>query len=69
MLRVSEYTSANMSSFGVFGRTLKRCNIVVHDRFICLDLLQTKMDVMNQGQFVYIYNHPGPFSAYNVFLK
>lgn len=68
MLRVSEYTSASMSSF-VSGSTLKRCDIVVHDRFIRLDLHHTKTDVMNQGQFVYIYNHPGPFSAYTVFLK
>ena len=68
MLRVSEYTSASMSSF-VYGSTLKRCDIVVHDRFIRLDLHHTKTDVMNQGQFVYIYNHPGPFSAYSIFLK
>ena len=68
MLRASEYTSASMSSF-VSGSTLKRCDIVVHDRFIRLDLHHTKTDVMNQGQFVYIYNHPGPFSAYTIFLK
>ena len=65
LLRVSEYTCPTMSAF-VPGHTLKRCDVLVDDRFIRLDLHHSKTDAFNFGQHVYIFNHEDVHSAYTV---